>query len=96
MPAVWPGPRLYAAPSAPRPGDTWHLDEVLLRIGGRLLYLWRAVDQHGVVLDILVQDRRNASAAKRFFKRLLTGLQYGPKHLSITVAPLVSWRVHPA
>src|ERR671917_2981709 len=52
----------------PRPGDTWHLDEVFLHIGGKLHYLWRAVDKHGVVLDILVQGRRNAGAAKRFFK----------------------------
>jgi putative transposase len=65
----------------PKPGDTWHLDEVFLKIGGKLHYLWRAVDQHGVVLDILVQDRRNASAATRFFKRLLTGLKYKPKRL---------------
>lgn len=65
----------------PKPGDTWHLDEVFLRINGVLHYLWRAVDQHGVVLDILVQDRRNASAAKRFFKRLLVGLKYKPKRL---------------
>ena len=48
----------------PQPGDTWHLDEVYLRINGALHYLWRAVDQHGVVLDILVQGRRNASAAR--------------------------------
>jgi putative transposase len=47
----------------PKPSDTWHLDEVFLRISGVLHYLWRAVDQHGVVLDILVQDRRNGSAA---------------------------------
>ncbi|MHB0671423.1 IS6 family transposase [Roseomonas mucosa] len=65
----------------PRPGDTWHLDEVFLRIGGELHYSWRAVDQHGVVLDTLVQARRNASAAKRFFKRLLRGLRYKPKRL---------------
>jgi putative transposase len=52
----------------PRPGDTWHLDEVFIRINGVLHYLWRAVDQHGVVLDILVQGRRNGAAAKRFFK----------------------------
>lgn len=65
----------------PRPGDTWHLDEVFLRIGGELHYLWRAVDQHGVVLDIVVQAHRNASAAKRFFKRLLRGLRYKPKRL---------------
>jgi putative transposase len=65
----------------PRPGDTWHLDEVYLRINGVLHYLWRAVDQHGVVLDILVQGRRNATAAKRFFKRLLAGLKYKPKRI---------------
>ncbi len=55
----------------PRPGDTWPLDEVFLRINGERHYLGRAVDQHGVVLDILVQNCRNAAAAKRFFKRLL-------------------------
>jgi putative transposase len=65
----------------PRPGETWHMDEVFLRINGELHYLWRAVDEHGVVLDILVQPRRNASAAKRFFKRLLKGLRYTPKRL---------------
>ena len=65
----------------PKPGDTWHLDEVFLKINGKLHYLWRAVDQHGVVLDILVQDRRNATAAKRFFKRLLVGLKYQPKRI---------------
>jgi putative transposase len=65
----------------PKPGDTWHLDEVFLKINGELHYLWRAVDQHGVVLDILVQDRRNATAAKRFFRRLLAGLKYKPKRL---------------
>jgi putative transposase len=65
----------------PKPGDTWHLDEVFLRINGELHYLWRAVDQHGVVLDILVQGRRNAAAAGRFFKRLLSGLKYKPKRI---------------
>ncbi len=54
---------------------------MFLRINGVLHYLWRAVDQHGVVLDILVQDRRNGSAAKRFFKRLLAGLKYKPRRL---------------
>jgi hypothetical protein len=52
------------------------MDEVFLRINGELHYLWRAVDQCGVVLDILVQDRRNATAAKRFFKRLLAELKW--------------------
>ena len=63
----------------PRPGDKWHLDEVFMRIQGVQHYLWRAVDQHGVVLDILVRRRRDAKAAKRFFKRLLIGLQYEPR-----------------
>ena len=63
----------------PRPGDKWHMDEVFIRIQGVLHYLWRAVDQDGVVLDILVQPRRDANAAKRFFKRLLKGLQYLPR-----------------
>ena len=63
----------------PQPGDKWHLDEVFIRIQGVQHYLWRAVDQNGVVLDILVQPRRNANAAKRFFKRLLKGLQYVPR-----------------
>src|SRR4028119_1156171 len=64
-----------------RTGDKWHLDEVFLTINGKLHYLWRAVDQHGNVLDILFQDRRNATAAKRFFKRLLAGLKYKPKRI---------------
>jgi putative transposase len=62
-----------------RPGDKWHLDEVFVRIQGVQHYLWRAVDQNGVVLDILVQPRRDAKAAKRFFRRLLQGLQYLPR-----------------
>ena len=44
----------------PRPGDKWHLDEVFIRIQGKLHYLWRAVDQDGIVLDILVQPRGDA------------------------------------
>jgi putative transposase len=63
----------------PRPGDKWHMDEVFIRIQGVQHYLRRAVDQDDVVLDILVQARRDANAAKRFFKRLLKGLQYVPR-----------------
>jgi putative transposase len=55
----------------PAPGDKWHLDEVAISIAGRKHWLWRAVDQHGVVLDILVQSRRNAKAAKRLLRKLL-------------------------
>src|SRR5919199_3865044 len=63
----------------PRPGDKWHLDEVFLTIRGVRYYLWRAVDQDGHVLDILVQSRRNKKAAKKFFRKLLKGLTYVPR-----------------
>ncbi|MCZ1021249.1 IS6 family transposase [Streptomyces noursei] len=62
-----------------RPGDTWHMDEVFIKINGVIHYLWRAVDQDGNVLDILVQPRRNAKAAKKFFRRLLKELEYVPR-----------------
>ena len=63
----------------PKPGDTWHLDEVFLTIHGERHYLWRAVDQEGNVLDILVQRRRDKKAAKKFFRKLLKGCQYVPR-----------------
>ena len=63
----------------PRPGDKWHLDEVFLTIHGQRHYLWRAVDQDGHVLDILVQRQRDKQAAKRFFRKLLKGLTYVPR-----------------
>jgi putative transposase len=55
----------------PAPGDKWHLDEVVISIAGRKHWLWRAVDQHGVVLDILVQSRRDTKVAKRLLRKLL-------------------------
>jgi len=64
---------------SPRPGDRWHLDEAFLKINGQLHYLWRAVDQDGDVLDILVQTRRDKNAAKKFFRKLLKGLRYVPR-----------------
>jgi putative transposase len=62
----------------PRPGDKWHCDEMFLTINDERHYLWRAVDQDGYVLDILVQRRRDKQAAKRFFRKLLNGLRYVP------------------
>ena len=59
--------------------NQWHLDEVFLKINGRLHYLWRAVDQDGDALDILVQRRRDKKAAKKFFRKLLKGLPYVPR-----------------
>jgi putative transposase len=63
----------------PRPGDKWHMDEMCLTIKGEQHYLWRAVDQDGHVLDILVQRRRDKQAAKKFFRKLLKGLTYIPR-----------------
>ena len=62
----------------PRPGETgiWR---VFVRINGGLRYLCRAVDQNGAVLDILIQSRRNAKAATKFFRKLLKGLRYVPR-----------------
>jgi putative transposase len=52
-------------------GDTWHLHEVYPKIDGRYKYFWRAVDQEGEVIDILVQSRRDSGAAERFLKKIL-------------------------
>jgi putative transposase len=63
----------------PAAGDKWHLDEVVISIAGRRHWLWRAVDQHGIVLDILVQSRRNAKAAKRLLRKLLKKQGIAPR-----------------
>ncbi|BCH62481.1 IS6 family transposase (plasmid) [Agrobacterium vitis] len=65
--------------SAGRLGDKWHFDEVVITIGGRKHWLWRAVDQDGFVLDVLVQSRRNAKAAKRLMRKLLKAQGRAPR-----------------
>ena len=55
----------------PHPSDRWHLDEMVMRIAGRRMYLWRAVDHEGEILDMLVQRRRNKRAALRLMRKLL-------------------------
>src|ERR687883_1325577 len=55
----------------PCAGDKWHLDEVAIKIAGKKHWLWRAVDQDGIVLDVLVQSRRDKGAAKRLLRKLL-------------------------
>ncbi len=64
-----------------RMGDTWYLDELFVTIQGRRQYLWRAVDQDGDVIDILVQSRRDRHAAARFFRKLLKRQGRGPLRL---------------
>ena len=56
-----------------RLGDIWHVDEVFIKTDGDIHFLWRAVDQDGDIIDILVQRRRNAPVAKRFFTKALRG-----------------------
>lgn len=63
----------------PASGDKWHLDEVVISIAGKKHWLWRAVDQHGAVLDILVQSRRNAKAAERLLRKLLRKQRITPR-----------------
>lgn len=66
----------------PRPNDKWHMNEVVITVRGKRHWLWRAIDATGDVLDILVQTRRNAKAAKRFFQRLVA--QFGEPRVVIT------------
>jgi putative transposase len=65
----------------PRPSDQWHLDEMVVSIQGRHMYLWRAVDSEGEVLDILVQSRRDKAAALRLMRKLLKKQGYAPRVL---------------
>jgi putative transposase len=65
----------------PRASDVWHLDEVVVTIGGRKHWLWRAVDQDGYVLDEIVQSRRNTKAAKRLLIRLMKKQGCLPKRI---------------
>ncbi len=67
----------------PAPGDKWHLDEVAVKIAGKKHWLWRAVDQDGMVLDILVQSRRDKAAAERLLRKLLKK-QMRPPRVMIT------------
>ena len=65
----------------PKPHTTWHLDEVYLKIDGRLVYLWRAVDAEGEVLDVLVQAKRNKRAALKLMRKLLKKYGFLPETL---------------
>jgi transposase-like protein len=65
----------------PRPSNRWHLDEMVVRIAGERMYLWRAVDHEGEVLDMLVQRRRDCRAAMRLMRKLLKKQGFAPKLL---------------
>ena len=72
------------------PTGRWHLDEMVVKIGGRRMYLWRAVDDEGEVLDVLVQKRRNKHAALKLLRRLLKNQGIRPE--TITTDKLASYR----
>src|SRR5271156_6296918 len=63
----------------PRPSNCWHLDEMVVRIAGERMYLWRAVDHEGEILDMLVQRRRDKRAAVRLMRKLLRKQGFAPK-----------------
>lgn len=63
------------------PSPVWHLDEVYTKIGGKMVYLWRAVDDEGTVLDVVVQRRRNTKAALRRLRKLLRNQGIKPKRI---------------
>jgi putative transposase len=63
----------------PRPSDRWHLDEMVVRIAGRRMYLWRAVDHEGEILDVLVQPRRDRRAALKLMRKLLRKQGFAPR-----------------
>lgn len=73
-----------------RPTGRWHLDEAVVRIRGRRMYLWRAVDDEGEVLDVLVQKRRNKHAALKLLRRLLRNTGVHPE--AIVTDKLASYR----
>ena len=62
----------------PKPHGRWHLDEMFVRIGGKPMYLWRAVDAEGEVLDVLVQAKRDKRAARKLMRKLLKKYETAP------------------
>jgi putative transposase len=74
----------------PRPSDRWHLDEMVVRIAGRRMYLWRAVDHEGEILEVLLQGRRDRRAAGRLMRKLLRKQGFAPK--KVTTDRLHSYR----
>jgi DDE domain/ANTAR domain len=77
-----------ARPCRRSPGDRWFVDETYVRVNGVWRYVYRAVDQHGQIIDILVSKRRDGQAARRFFARALTTLKVTPTEVVTDAAPV--------
>ena len=85
--------RLYAwnlRRSRCKPTARWHLDEMVVKVGGKRMWLWRAVDDEGEVLDVLLQKRRNKGAAMKLLRKLLKNTELHPE--TITTDGLTSYR----
>jgi putative transposase len=86
--------RMYAERlrrSRPKPSSTWHIDEVFLKISGKQFYLWRAVDDEGEVLDILLQSKRDKAATVKLLRRLMKKHRAAP-----TIIVTDKWRASAA
>ncbi len=70
-----------ARPARHATGDRWFVDETYVKVAGRWTFLYRAVDQHGQVIDVLVSTRRDTAAAREFFTR---ALRFGPSPVEVT------------
>jgi transposase, IS6 family len=70
-----------ARPCRHAPGDRWFVDETYVKIAGRWVYLYRAIDQHGQIIDVLVSQKRDLAATRRFFTR---ALEHGPRPTEVT------------
>ena len=70
------------------PGDRWYVDETYVKVNGVWRYVYRAVDQHGQVIDVLLSARRDAAAARRFFTRALRTLKVAPSEVVTDAAPV--------
>ncbi len=75
----------------PRPSPRWHLDEVAVRIAGERLWLWRAIDDEGEVLDVLVQRRRDKAAARKLMRKLLKKQGFVPTEVTTDKLPSYDW-----
>jgi len=71
-----------------RPGDRWYVDETYVKVNGVWRYVYRAIDQHGQVIDVLLSARRDAAAARRFFRRVLATLKVKPVEVITDAAPV--------
>jgi transposase-like protein len=70
------------------PGDRWYVDETYVKVNGLWRYVYRAIDQHGQVIDVLVSARRDAAAAQRFFRRAIATLKVKPTEVVTDAAPV--------